>query len=148
MMLRGPTRAWVCDATYLTLNASFITCAYRKVRPRVPGRLASGAPAHCRTVSPPVLQTLLPPVRSATHVGMPALAAAVRAVFCQGADLVLENLARRQQLAILARRRPRPRLSALDRVFWAGLAKPARAPRRAPTAGTDLPSSLADAPAT
>src|SRR6266850_122873 len=74
-----------------------------------------------------VLQTLLPPVRSATHVGMPALlpalAAAVRAVFCQRADLVLENLALRRQLAILARRRPRPRLSALDRAFWAGLAK-------------------------
>ena len=54
---------------------------------------------------------------------LPALAAAVRAVFCQRADLVLENLALRRQLAILARRRPRPRLSALDRAFWAGLAK-------------------------
>jgi len=79
-----------------------------------------------------VLQTLPPPVRSATHVGMPALlpalAAAVRAVFCQRADLVLENLALRQQLAILARRRPRPRLSALDRAFCA--AAPPSGPRR------------------
>ena len=51
-----------------------------------------------------------------------ALAAAVRAVFCPRADLVLENLALRQQLAILVRRRPRSRLSVLDRAFWVGLA--------------------------
>src|SRR6267143_7129418 len=64
---------------------------------------------------------LLPPVRSATQIGMFALlrafAAAVRTLFCSRADLVLENLALRQQLAILARRRPR-RLCALDRAFW------------------------------
>src|SRR6266404_1998215 len=50
---------------------------------------------------------LLPPVRSATQTGMFALlrafAAAVRTLFCSRADLVLENLALRQQLAILAR---------------------------------------------
>jgi len=70
---------------------------------------------------------LLPPVRSATQTGMFALlrafAAAVRTLFCSRADLVLENLALRQQLAILARRRPRRRLCALDRAFWVGLAK-------------------------
>src|SRR5882724_10199992 len=69
---------------------------------------------------------LLPPVRSATQTGMFALlrafAAAVRTLFCSRADLVLENLALRQQLAILARRRPRRRLCALDRAFWVGLA--------------------------
>ncbi len=52
-----------------------------------------------------------------------AFAAAVRTLFCSRADLVLENLALRQQLAILARRRPRRRLCALDRAFWVGLAK-------------------------
>jgi hypothetical protein len=50
-----------------------------------------------------------------------ALAAAVRAVFCPRADLVLENLALRQQLAILVRRRPRPRLSVLDRALHAAV---------------------------
>jgi hypothetical protein len=33
-------------------------------------------------------------------------------------DLLLENLALRQQLAVLAASRPRPRLTAYDRVFW------------------------------
>ncbi len=34
-------------------------------------------------------------------------------------DLALENLALRQQLAILKIRRPRPRLRDSDRLFWA-----------------------------
>src|SRR5437763_15378822 len=33
-------------------------------------------------------------------------------------DLLLENLALRQQLAVLAARHPRPRLAAHERVFW------------------------------
>lgn len=33
-------------------------------------------------------------------------------------DLLLENLALRQQLSALRRRKPRPRLSRLDRLFW------------------------------
>jgi putative transposase len=33
-------------------------------------------------------------------------------------DLVLENLALRQQLAVWKRRRPQPRISASDRLFW------------------------------
>ena len=33
-------------------------------------------------------------------------------------DLLLENLALRQQLAVLNARRPRPRFSASDKLFW------------------------------
>src|SRR4030088_2921771 len=33
-------------------------------------------------------------------------------------SLLLENLALRQQLAVLKRRHPRPRLGLLDRLFW------------------------------
>src|SRR5712692_5751190 len=33
-------------------------------------------------------------------------------------DLALENLALRQQLTVLSRRHPRPRLTSLDRFFW------------------------------
>src|SRR5215470_4160822 len=33
-------------------------------------------------------------------------------------SLLLENLALRQQLAVLKRRHPRPRLAAVDRLFW------------------------------
>src|SRR5580700_5134165 len=36
-------------------------------------------------------------------------------------DLLLENLALRQQLAVLARRHPQPRFSVPDRVFWIAL---------------------------
>jgi putative transposase len=33
-------------------------------------------------------------------------------------SIVLENIALRQQLAVLKRRRPRPRLDLLDKLFW------------------------------
>ena len=33
-------------------------------------------------------------------------------------ELLMENLALRQQLAVLKRRRPQPRLAATDRLFW------------------------------
>ena len=36
-------------------------------------------------------------------------------------DLLLENLALRQQLAVLKRRRPQRRFDAMDRLFWVGL---------------------------
>jgi hypothetical protein len=36
---------------------------------------------------------------------------------------VLENLALRQQLAVLYRATPRPRLCPLDRAFWAALSQ-------------------------
>jgi len=33
-------------------------------------------------------------------------------------SLVLENLALRQQLAVLKRKHPRPRMGAIDKIFW------------------------------
>src|ERR1700746_627057 len=33
-------------------------------------------------------------------------------------SLLLENLARRQQLAVLKRKHPRPRMGAVDNIFW------------------------------
>jgi hypothetical protein len=38
--------------------------------------------------------------------------------FCSRRDLLLENLSLRQQLAVLKRRHPRPKLKAPDRLFW------------------------------
>jgi putative transposase len=38
--------------------------------------------------------------------------------FHSGQNLLLENLALRQQLAVLKRRHPRPKLSPLDKLFW------------------------------
>src|SRR5713101_321862 len=38
-------------------------------------------------------------------------------------ELALENLALRQQLAVWKARQPRPRLTAMDRIFWVVLAK-------------------------
>ena len=45
----------------------------------------------------------------------------VRTLFADKADLAMENLALRQQLAVLHRKNPRPRLNDLDRAFWAAL---------------------------
>src|SRR6202795_1383667 len=39
-------------------------------------------------------------------------------VFRSRRNLLLENLVLRQQLAVLKRKRPRPRIAALDKVFW------------------------------
>jgi hypothetical protein len=39
-------------------------------------------------------------------------------LFCSRQSLVLENLALRQQLSVLQRRHPRPRLNVFDRLFW------------------------------
>src|ERR1044071_5009666 len=47
-----------------------------------------------------------------------SLIAAARAFFRSRADIALEVLALRQQIAVLKRKRPRPRLSPLDRLFW------------------------------
>ena len=38
-------------------------------------------------------------------------------------ELALENLALRQQLAVWKARQPRPRLTAMDRIFWVLLSK-------------------------
>ena len=50
-----------------------------------------------------------------------AVARTLLAIFASRADLILENLALRQQLAVLRRKHPRPRLCASDRVFWLAL---------------------------
>ena len=47
-----------------------------------------------------------------------SLLAAMRVFFRSRSDTALEVLALRQQVAILKRKRPRPRLSSLDRLFW------------------------------
>lgn len=39
-------------------------------------------------------------------------------LFCSRRRLLLENLVLRQQLAVFKRRHPRPRLNALDKLFW------------------------------
>ncbi len=46
-----------------------------------------------------------------------------RALFQDRVQLALENLALRQQLAILHRKSPRPRLRRADRDFWLSLAR-------------------------
>ena len=46
------------------------------------------------------------------------LAGAIRRLFDTHRRLLLENLALRQQLAVLKRRHPRPRLAAFDKLFW------------------------------
>jgi len=48
-----------------------------------------------------------------------ALLAAARSSFKPQRELALENLALRQQLAILKRNTNRPRLTWIDRAFWA-----------------------------
>lgn len=44
-----------------------------------------------------------------------------RRCFCSRRDLLLENLALRQQLAIFKQRRQRPKLIWLDKLFWVGM---------------------------
>jgi len=43
---------------------------------------------------------------------------AVLSIFRNRRSLVLENLALRQQLAVLKRKHPRPKLGPLDKLFW------------------------------
>ena len=52
---------------------------------------------------------------------MALLIQTVRALFRSRADLALENLALRQQVAVLKHQRPRPPLTAMDRAFWVAL---------------------------
>ncbi len=47
-----------------------------------------------------------------------SLLAAVRVFFRSRSDTAFEVLALRQQVAVLKRKRPRPRLGQLDRLFW------------------------------
>jgi putative transposase len=52
-----------------------------------------------------------------------SILAAIRVFFHSRGDTALEILALRQQVAVLKRRRPRPPLTALDRLFWTALRK-------------------------
>ena len=52
-----------------------------------------------------------------------ALLGGLRAALGARTDLVLENLALRQQLALLRRRSKRPRFGPLDRLFWIWLSQ-------------------------
>ena len=54
---------------------------------------------------------------------IPAVLAGLRSLLASRASLMLENLALRQQVAVLKRKRPQPRLSAGDRLFWLTLRK-------------------------
>lgn len=47
----------------------------------------------------------------------------LRLFFLSRAQLLLENLALRQQLAVLQRQRSRPQLRRRDRLFWVCLAR-------------------------
>jgi hypothetical protein len=46
---------------------------------------------------------------------------AIRALFLSHSELLVENLALRQQVCALKRERPRPPLDDLDRAFWVAL---------------------------
>src|ERR1700755_668164 len=50
-----------------------------------------------------------------------AMLAGMGAFFRSQSDIALEILALRQQVAVLKRKRPRPILNRLDRLFWASL---------------------------
>jgi hypothetical protein len=50
-----------------------------------------------------------------------AVARTILAIFASRADLMIENFALRQQLAVPQRKNPRPRLLATDRLLWLGL---------------------------
>jgi transposase InsO family protein len=50
-----------------------------------------------------------------------AILAAIRVFFRRRGDTALEVLALRQQVAVLKRKRPRPPLNSLDRIFWSTL---------------------------
>jgi hypothetical protein len=52
---------------------------------------------------------------------LPKLLASLRSAFRTRAELALENLALRQQLATLRRASPRARLRLVDRAFWIAL---------------------------
>jgi putative transposase len=51
----------------------------------------------------------------------PALLVLSRTLFASRLELVAENLALRQQLAVLNRKAKRPKLQSQDRLFWATL---------------------------
>jgi hypothetical protein len=89
--------------------------AYRKVRPRVPCRWPKYRSRRWTWVAGQAS------LRSKSLVL--ALLGTLRAALKARTDLVLENLALRQQLALLRRRSKRPRVGLLDRVFWMWLSQ-------------------------
>ena len=50
-----------------------------------------------------------------------SILASVRVFFRSRSDTALEVLVLRQQVAVLKRKRPRPKLNSLDRLFWTTL---------------------------
>ena len=52
-----------------------------------------------------------------------AIVLVFQAIFTANADLMVENLALRQQLNVLRRKSGRPRLRKQDRIFWLWLAR-------------------------
>jgi hypothetical protein len=81
-----------------------------------PGYLKAGGDSEVTGVASPT--NLLAMLALAKTI-LGALVAGVR----PRASLVLENLALRQQLAVLRRATPRPRLRPIDRAFWAVLSR-------------------------
>ena len=77
---------------------------------------------------------------------------AIRAMCRRRADLVLENVALRQQVTALKKERPRPPLDDTERAFWVALREfvarvgepPAHRPRghRSPLASRPIPTVL------
>jgi hypothetical protein len=59
-----------------------------------------------------------PPIESGSCCLLRLLRALAVDVFCSRRDLLLENLALRQQLTVLRRRHPQPRFAPSDRLFW------------------------------
>ena len=59
-------------------------------------------------------------VKSVLHFIL-TLLAALRVYFRTRTDTALEVIALRQQVAVLKRKRPRPRLNSFDRLFWTTL---------------------------
>jgi hypothetical protein len=57
-----------------------------------------------------------------------SILAVIRVFLRSRGDTALEVLALRQQLAVLKRKRPRPPLSSMDRLFWTILSRGAPAP--------------------
>ena len=47
----------------------------------------------------------------------------LRLIVTSRTEIILENIALRQQLCVLSRRKRRPRLRGLDRVFWVWLSR-------------------------
>ncbi len=59
-----------------------------------------------------------PPIWAAALLAVPSILVALRVFFRNRGDTALEIVALRQQVAVLKRRRPRPKLNAMDRLFW------------------------------